>query len=146
MRIIPRIVSGLRGCQLCPQTHYLSYQPITTWQVWLRPPESLNLVTSVSAVIPWLHHLNNCDSSSSCAGLHSILCLHLISISHLGIFSGIIGELYGNNRKVIREIQNRILGTIMGIIGSGLPRRGVHAYSSAGWNFTDAIFGRLFLF
>ena len=53
-------------------------------------------------------------------GLHSILCLHLINISHLDIFSGIIGELYRNNREAIREIQNRILGTIMEIIGSGL--------------------------
>jgi len=41
-------------------------------------------------------------------------------ISFWTFFSGIIGELYGNNREVIREIQNRILGTIMGIIGSGL--------------------------
>jgi len=61
-----------------------------------------------------------CFPRSSCAGLHSILYLHLINISHLDIFSGIIGELYGNNREVIRELQNRILGTIMGIIGSGL--------------------------
>ena len=29
---------------------------------------------------------NNCDSSSSCAGLHLILCLHLMNISHLEIF------------------------------------------------------------
>jgi len=46
----------------------------------------------------------------------------LASDKHLiwAFFSGIIGELYGNNREVIRKIQNRILGTDMGIIGSGL--------------------------
>ena len=39
------------------------------------------------------------------------------------IFGGIIGELYGNNRE---EIQNRILGTIMGIIGSDLHNMHLH--------------------
>jgi len=54
-----------------------------------------------------------------CSAFDSVLASDKhISFGHF--FSGIIGELYGNNREVIREIQNRILGTIMGIIGSGL--------------------------
>ena len=102
-----------------PLVELSAYHHVTSMAVSSRESESGHSSVSSDSMIT--SPANNCDSSSSCAGLHSILCLHLINISHLDIFYwNNIGELYGNNREVIREIQNRILGTIMGIIGSGL--------------------------
>jgi len=101
-----------------PLVELSAYHHVTSMAVSSRESESGHSSVSSDSIITL--PANNCDSSSSCAGLHSILCLHLINIFHWTFFSGIIGELYGNNREAIREIQNRILGTIMGIIGSGL--------------------------
>ena len=39
-----------------------------------------------------------------------------------GNFKRIIGEFIKNNRILFWEIQNRILGNVLGIIGSGLVR------------------------
>ena len=38
-----------------------------------------------------------------------------------GNFKRIIGEFIKNNRILFWEIQNRILGNVLGIIDSGLP-------------------------
>ena len=69
-----------------PLVELSAYHHVTGMAVSSRESESGDVHSSVSSDSMITSPANNCDSSSSCAGLHSILCLHLINISHLDIF------------------------------------------------------------
>ena len=48
------------------------------------------------------------------------LTMYMYHSVSFGNFKRIIGEFIKNNRILFWEIQNRILGNVLGIIGSGL--------------------------
>ena len=67
-----------------PLVELSAYYHVTSMAVSSRESESGHSSVSIDSMIT--SPANNCDSSSSCAGLQSILYLHLINISHLDIF------------------------------------------------------------